>query len=585
MKTHVLPLLGTHQFVRLIDIIFWSSLILVCLVPAALLIWFYFPTLRGGNTITVLTQVVYDNDKNWESIGRTLIYTLITVAGQCLLGVATAVSVYEIRNSRLRGFFAAAFVLPYAIPSFASVLGWKLMLGDATPLASLIARLLDLQSTNILGHSSTAFLILCIVSIWQFFPFVFFFVYGALLGMSRKTLNCAASEGLDSLQRLLTIFVPQILPILGIVVLLRFLFMFSKYDTAALLGAKALVEPLRILPVLIYEKFTTTTRHATRETSILLIALLVFSALLIAIYLLLRYCAKRHSISTLLVSGPFLNKLYVIIRVATLVFTLAFVAAPIVSLIEGSFLPSPELDRGISSLSFSLRSYTLENYSYTTLKDVFLTFKGPIVNSSICVSLVAAISILWSAYFGYRLTRSLKKFSYILYPLVLFTYSLPPIVLIQPFSFIGNLFSFPTILVIAMSHLCFIMPFCLLLAQIYFEMVPSQFDVAIANDGASPMQSLVGVFIRRLLPEFVMIAIFASIISWNDILFSRYLGPDLGSKTLVDVLADYLNQSSYQTEYGKISSLSVIMAIIITIVFVAVQNRVLKRAQERSEKL
>jgi multiple sugar transport system permease protein len=516
-------------------------------------------------------------------IFRTIAYATITATSQCLLGTVAALAVHGIRRRWLRHAFAGLFIIPYAAPSFAGILGWKFLLGDATPLARLVAWCAKIEGTDVLGTDRTSFAILCVVSIWQFFPFVFFFIYCRLLAVSRDILRCAAIEGLNRLQRLAVIFLPQIIPAVAGLFIIRVLFMFSKYDTAALLGGSGLVRGLRVLPIELFDLFA-----GAGGPSAAVRAFLVAMCLAVALFgflytgLTSRLPARGFPLKALGNRG--LANIYSGFLHVLLVSTALFVIVPLAGLFLGSLMPSENLDRGIRWSPNPLPFITVKNYMLALKGEALGDLGTPFWNSAVCLLAVGAAVALGSIVVGHLASRVFYRNSVVLNTLLVFAYSLPPVLLVFPFAKFQQRFGLPSLTVIIAAHIGFITPFCLRLAKDYFSNVSPLLDRVAASDGASSSQSLVSVILPRLKAELSMIAMFAMIISWNDIVFSRYLGPDRYSKTLIDVLDTNLKNRPDLTDYGAIAAFSFLLATAAAILFMVLQSHVFSHTETLSER-
>jgi multiple sugar transport system permease protein len=92
-----------------------------------------------------------------------------------------------------------------------------------------------------------------LVSVWQFFPFVVIGVLARLQAIPGELYDAAAVDGANAMQRFFYITLPQLAAVLFVIVLLRSIWMFTKFDTPWLMiqggGAETYI---RTLPVYTY---------------------------------------------------------------------------------------------------------------------------------------------------------------------------------------------------------------------------------------------------------------------------------------------------------------------------------------------
>jgi len=101
----------------------------------------------------------------------------------------------------------------------------------------------------------TIMLTLILVSTWTFFPFIVIGVLARLQTIDPELYNAAQVDGASTLRRFWHITLPQISSVLFVLVLLRFMFMFTKFDMIWLFaGAGGLGYYVRTLPIYTFVK-------------------------------------------------------------------------------------------------------------------------------------------------------------------------------------------------------------------------------------------------------------------------------------------------------------------------------------------
>jgi multiple sugar transport system permease protein len=97
-----------------------------------------------------------------------------------------------------------------------------------------------------------------VMSVWQFFPFVLLSILARLQTIPEELYEAAKVDGATPLRRFVHVTLPQIRGILFVVILLRSIWMFTKFDTVWLMGEGAGAgRYIRTLPVYAYMRTLT----------------------------------------------------------------------------------------------------------------------------------------------------------------------------------------------------------------------------------------------------------------------------------------------------------------------------------------
>jgi multiple sugar transport system permease protein len=230
------------------------ALFLLCaltLYPVAYGIWIslfnkhsFFPE---QNFIGLANYVaIFADEEFWRALKLGLIYSLTTIALQLALGVGAALLLNEAFAGR--GLVRAVAIFPYVIPTVVAVIVWKWLLNSQF---GLVNHLLGVP-ISWMGRD-WIMVSLIIVSVWQFFPFVLLAVLARLQTIPQELYDAAKVDGANAFDRFIHITIPQLASVLFVVVLLRSIWMFTKFDTPWLMiqggGAETYI---RTLPIYTY---------------------------------------------------------------------------------------------------------------------------------------------------------------------------------------------------------------------------------------------------------------------------------------------------------------------------------------------
>jgi multiple sugar transport system permease protein len=167
---------------------------------------------------------------------------------------------------------------------------------------------------------------------------------------------------------------------------------------------------------------------------------------------------------------------------------------------------------------------------------------GALVNSLIVAALTVALSILLGAPAGYALARYAFKGKAAFRLFVLLTRAFPLAILALPLtvSFI-RLGLYDTVLGVSLVHTVLALPFAALVTQSLFMGIPREYEEAAWVFGCTRFQSFVKVVLPLALPGLAAVAIFAFVISWNEVFAASIL--TVRQRTLTAYLLKVLSES------------------------------------------
>ena len=197
---------------------------------------------------------VFADEEFWRSVKLGLIYSASTIVLQLVLGLGAALVLNEAFPGR--GFARAVAIFPYVIPTVVAVIVWKWLLNNQFGLVNYFLTSLGLIDIPISWMGRDWIMIsLIAVSVWQFFPFVLLAVLARLQTIPPDLYEAAKVDGANAFYRFIHITLPQLASVLFVVVLLRSIWMFTKFDTPWLIIQGGGAEPyIRTLPIYTYQR-------------------------------------------------------------------------------------------------------------------------------------------------------------------------------------------------------------------------------------------------------------------------------------------------------------------------------------------
>ena len=190
----------------------------------------------------------------WSSFYYGVVYAGATMVLQLGVGIPGALLLNEAFRGRnlLRGIV----LFPYMIPTIVAVILWKWLLNDSYGVVNhlLISAGLTRRAVPWLGPDYIM-ASLIITSVWQFFPFVVVTYLARLQTIAPELYEAATVDGASAWRRFLHVTLPQTASVLFVIVLLRGIWMFTKFDTVWLLAGEGGVSRyVRTLPVYAYAR-------------------------------------------------------------------------------------------------------------------------------------------------------------------------------------------------------------------------------------------------------------------------------------------------------------------------------------------
>ncbi|MFG3659784.1 carbohydrate ABC transporter permease [Streptomyces sp. NPDC047706] len=205
---------------------------------------------------------VFDSSGFWSSLSTTLIYTAGATLGSVTLGLVAALALRK--PFRGRGLLRAAMLLPYVAPVVAVAFVWEVALspqygvvndwgrrffGWDDPIAFLSTREYEVQLLGLHFDIPLALLTVIVFECWRYFPFAFLFILARLQAVPDGLEEAALVDGATPTQRFRHILLPQLMPVIALLCVLRFILTFNKFDDVYLLtggGAGTDVAAVRV---------------------------------------------------------------------------------------------------------------------------------------------------------------------------------------------------------------------------------------------------------------------------------------------------------------------------------------------------
>jgi multiple sugar transport system permease protein len=200
--------------------------VVFALVPSITAILYAFSHIRLHRTGLLRTFIGFDNFVRafGDSLVRqsaltTLKWALTVTTVEILLGLGLALLLAQ--GIRGRAIFTSLLIIPIIMPPVAVSIMWFFMYEYNFGVFNYLLEQFGFPSVRWLSDPNIALYSMMAVDIWQATPFAFLLLYAAILSLPRDPYEAAAIDGAGRWHVFRTVTLPLLLPVLGVVVLLR----------------------------------------------------------------------------------------------------------------------------------------------------------------------------------------------------------------------------------------------------------------------------------------------------------------------------------------------------------------------------
>jgi multiple sugar transport system permease protein len=166
----------------------------------------------------------------WDSLGHSLIWVIVAVGLQFLLGLTAALLLN--RRFAWRGLARALVIVPWALPSVIIGLIWTWMLDFNLGLINQVGLRLGLLDAPVpwLARPGTAMAAVIMAVVWQGFPFFAVTLLAGLQAIPREHYEAAAIDGAGRIASFLYVTLPGLAPVIATALLLRMIWVANSLD-------------------------------------------------------------------------------------------------------------------------------------------------------------------------------------------------------------------------------------------------------------------------------------------------------------------------------------------------------------------
>ena len=159
---------------------------------------------------------------------NTAVFTVVSLAATFVVGLALAV--FFDRRFPLNGVLRSLLLLPWLLPLIISAAVWRRMMDSGSGIINQVFGALGLPEIPWLTSPDVALYAVVLVNVWVGIPFVMVILYGGLQEIPRDLYEAASLDGAVRLRAFRSITWPLLRPVVGIVLMLGFIYTIRVLD-------------------------------------------------------------------------------------------------------------------------------------------------------------------------------------------------------------------------------------------------------------------------------------------------------------------------------------------------------------------
>lgn len=171
------------------------------------------------------------SDKSFlNSIWQTLVFTVLSVAAEMVLGVGVALVLNQ--EFKGRGFVRGLMILPWALPGVVNAIMWQWIFNaNYGVFNALLTQLGVIDSYQVwLAKPTSAFICVWVANVWKETPYVVLLTIAALANISRDLYEAAAIDGSNAWKSFWKITLPSIRSVIVILLITKTIWALQTYD-------------------------------------------------------------------------------------------------------------------------------------------------------------------------------------------------------------------------------------------------------------------------------------------------------------------------------------------------------------------
>ena len=179
-------------------------------------------------------------------------WTVCSLIGQIVVGFTAALALERIKRGR--GIYRTILIIPWAFPSIVIALSWKWILNGMYGFVPNMLVKLGICDTipQFFSSSELVFGTLVFINVWFGAPLIMVNVLSALQTVPKDQYEAAQLDGASGWQSFVHITLPHIRVVVGLLVVLRTIWVFNNFDTIYLITGGGPANLTMTVPIYAY---------------------------------------------------------------------------------------------------------------------------------------------------------------------------------------------------------------------------------------------------------------------------------------------------------------------------------------------
>lgn len=181
------------------------------------------------------TWAFFEEPAFWNSVWVTAVYTVLTVGltTLCALGLAMLLA----PGGRLRSSAQTLLILPFAMSPALIGVSFRFMFNPEFGLFDAFFGVLipPLADVSWLANPQLAFAVVVMADVWGWIPFLTLVLIGGLASVPQDTIEAAQVDGASGWRVFRDVTLPQLAPVLAVVIILKSIFSLKTFDQVFML--------------------------------------------------------------------------------------------------------------------------------------------------------------------------------------------------------------------------------------------------------------------------------------------------------------------------------------------------------------
>ena len=197
---------------------------------------------------------IFTNPRFWRSLLVTIYFAIGSISIQMVFGMLIALALNK--SFKGRKFVRAIIIIPWAIPSSLGAMMWNRFFAPYDGFINATLRYIGLLEGSIYWFSSSvlALIVIIFVDTWRMTPYYAILLLAGLQAIPKSYYEAAAVNGASKLKAFFYITLPQLKPIVLIILILRTVHIFFAFDLIYILTAGGPGDSTRVLAYYAYQE-------------------------------------------------------------------------------------------------------------------------------------------------------------------------------------------------------------------------------------------------------------------------------------------------------------------------------------------